>query len=58
MPPMYGCHIMDHQDNRMMGQYSVVKEPNQLNLLNDDPSVVIFIMGLAPDTAESNGGKH
>ncbi len=38
VPYMYHCHIMEHEDNGMMGQFLVVEEPNQLSdLANDLP---------------------
>ena len=30
VPYMYHCHIMEHEDNGMMGQFLVVEEPEQL----------------------------
>lgn len=45
-PYMYHCHIMAHEDNGMMGQFLVVKEPERLDLLSDEPTVVVFVMGL------------
>ena len=31
VPYMYHCHIMEHEDNGMMGQFLVVEEPEQLS---------------------------
>ena len=31
VPYMYHCHIMEHEDNGMMGQFLVVEEPVQLS---------------------------
>ena len=31
IPYMYHCHIMEHEDNGMMGQFLVVEEPGQLS---------------------------
>ena len=36
VPYMYHCHIMEHEDNGMMGQFLVVEEPNQLSDLAPD----------------------
>ncbi len=33
IPYMYHCHIMEHEDNGMMGQFLVVEEPEQLSNL-------------------------
>ena len=35
VPYMYHCHIMEHEDNGMMGQFLVVEDPA---LLSDNPS--------------------
>ena len=39
IPYMYHCHIMEHEDNGMMGQFLVVDDPEELssntNLLLD-----------------------
>ena len=32
-PYMYHCHIMEHEDNGMMGQFLVVKEPEHFRSL-------------------------
>ena len=37
VPYMYHCHIMEHEDNGMMGQFLVVEEPGQLSNLPTDP---------------------
>ncbi|MDE0623939.1 MAG: multicopper oxidase domain-containing protein [Bryobacterales bacterium] len=37
VPYMYHCHIMEHEDNGMMGQFLVVEDPA---LLSDSPSHV------------------
>ena len=34
VPYMYHCHIMEHEDNGMMGQFLVVEEPGQLSNLS------------------------
>ena len=34
VPYMYHCHIMEHEDNGMMGQFLVVEEPEQLSAKN------------------------
>ena len=31
IPYMYHCHIMEHEDNGMMGQFLVVEDPEQLS---------------------------
>ncbi len=31
VPYMYHCHIMEHEDNGMMGQFLVVEDPEQLS---------------------------
>lgn len=46
VPYMYHCHIMEHEDRGMMGQFLVVEEPKQLGLLQGRPSVLLFITGL------------
>ena len=30
IPYMYHCHIMEHEDKGMMGQFMVVEQPEQL----------------------------
>tara|TARA_R110002049_G_scaffold72490_7_gene187531 strand:+ start:101653 stop:103659 length:2007 start_codon:yes stop_codon:yes gene_type:complete len=45
-PYMYHCHITAHEDNGMMGQFLVVKEPSELDLLRDQSAVVVFVYGL------------
>ena len=45
-PYMYHCHIMEHEDNGMMGQFLVVEEPEQLGMMLDQPTVVVFVIGL------------
>ena len=46
IPYMYHCHIMEHEDGGMMGQFLVVEEPEELASLRGRPSVVLFIVGL------------
>ena len=46
VPFMYHCHIMEHEDAGMMGQFLVVEEPEELAALRGRPSVVLFIAGL------------
>ena len=45
-PYMYHCHIMEHEDRGMMGQFLVVEEPSNLALLENGPTVLLFITGL------------
>ena len=47
VPYMYHCHIMEHEDDGMMGQFLVVTEPEQRELVQGQVSVVVFIAGLA-----------
>lgn len=45
-PYMYHCHIMEHEDAGMMGQFVVVDEPEELSsVLQQRPTVVAFIVG-------------
>ena len=46
VPYMYHCHIMEHEDAGMMGQFLVVEEPKELASLKGRPSVLLFITGL------------
>ena len=46
VPYMYHCHIMEHEDNGMMGQFLVVEEPEQLSLITGKTTVVTFITGV------------
>ena len=46
IPYMYHCHIMEHEDNGMMGQFLVVEEPEQLSLITGKTTVVTFITGV------------
>lgn len=46
-PYMYHCHIMEHEDRGMMGQFLVVEQPDQLAAIQDKTSVVVFIAGFA-----------
>ena len=34
---MYHCHIMEHEDNGMMGQFLVVEEPERLSGITNHP---------------------
>ena len=36
VPYMYHCHIMEHEDNGMMGQFLVVEDPGELSKLTRD----------------------
>ena len=47
VPYMYHCHIMEHEDGGMMGQFLVLEEPAELASLRGAPSVVLYITGLA-----------
>ena len=44
-PYMYHCHIMEHEDRGMMGQFLVVEEPPALVATEGQPTVAIFIIG-------------
>ena len=46
IPYMYHCHILEHEDNGMMGQFLVVEEPEQLSLITGKTTVVTFITGV------------
>jgi|GEM_PF-489832 len=46
VPYMYHCHIMEHEDLGMMGQFLVVEEPKDLARLQGRPNVLLFITGL------------
>ena len=46
VPYMYHCHIMEHEDAGMMGQFLVVEEPDDLPSLTGKPTVMLFIIGL------------
>jgi peroxiredoxin len=46
VPYIYHCHIMEHEDNGMMGQFLVVEEPEQLSLITGKTTVVTFITGV------------
>jgi len=46
VPYMYHCHILEHEDNGMMGQFLVVEEPEQLSLITGKTTVVTFITGV------------
>ena len=46
VPYMYHCHILEHEDNGMMGQFLVVEEPEQLSLVTGKTTVVTFITGV------------
>ncbi len=37
VPYMYHCHIVEHEDNGMMGQFLVVEDPEQLGELTKTP---------------------
>ena len=37
VPYMYHCHIMEHEDNGMMGQFLVVEDPDQLGNRTRNP---------------------
>ena len=37
VPYMYHCHIMEHEDNGMMGQFLVVEEPERLSGITNHP---------------------
>ena len=39
VPYMYHCHIMEHEDNGMMGQFLVVEEPEQLGKWESDHGI-------------------
>ncbi len=47
VPYMYHCHIMEHEDAGMMGQFLVVKEPEKIDLVRGKTSVIVFVIGLA-----------
>ena len=44
---MYHCHIMEHEDNGMMGQFLVVEEPGQLTDLTRVHDTTSMPWGLA-----------
>ncbi|MCY3870599.1 MAG: multicopper oxidase domain-containing protein [Gemmatimonadetes bacterium] len=46
VPYMYHCHVLEHEDNGMMGQFLVVEEPEQLSLITGKTTVVTFITGV------------
>ena len=46
VPYMYHCHLMEHEDRGMMGQFLVVEEPANLGMLRGRPNVLLFITGL------------
>ena len=37
VPYMYHCHIMEHEDNGMMGQFLVVEDPERLGNRTRNP---------------------
>lgn len=45
-PYMYHCHILEHEDQGMMGQFLIVKKPDALKLFRNQPTVAVFIAGL------------
>lgn len=48
-PYMYHCHITEHEDNGMMGQFLVVEEPKEMILLKRGPTVFVFVLSLECD---------
>jgi FtsP/CotA-like multicopper oxidase with cupredoxin domain len=46
VPYMFHCHLMEHEDRGMMGQFLVVEEPANLGMLQGQPNVLLFITGL------------
>lgn len=44
-PYMYHCHIMEHEDRGMMGQFLVTEPPAELAATTGKPTVVVFIAG-------------
>lgn len=48
-PYMYHCHIMEHEDAGMMGQFLVVEEPPQWEVVRGKTAVIVFVLGLDCD---------